>query len=168
MGAAQYEIAPGHYLRQANGEEIEFIKFYLERVKALLPVDANHWEMRFGRNGHRELLPTAEWRYHVVAYPELLDERVALALDLSPKEVEFGFEVIFSNPEKLWAHMYGYRSLLAHGHAAQFSTGDLAILKNHNCALGLLKDTVKSVLLHAPREPRFIADLKNCYNWRSA
>ena len=55
--------------------------------------------------------------------------------------------------------MYQYRSVLAHGGRVEF-TGDLATLRNHAQALGLLRDTVKAVIRQAL--PRLLLDLREC------
>lgn len=63
--------------------------------------------------------------------------------------------------EMIWSKMYGYRSVLAHGGTADFKT-DLKILKNHDQALRLLRDTVKAVTRQALYEPQLLTDLKEC------
>jgi hypothetical protein len=57
--------------------------------------------------------------------------------------------------------MYGYRSNVAHGGNLEL-TGDLTVLKNHDTALSLVKDTVKAVIRHAFAEPQLLMDLRNC------
>ena len=120
VGAEQYELAPGHYLRIATDDEVGFIKFYLKRIEALLPVALDHWEVRLGDNPGHELLPPAEWRYYVIGCPEILDARVQRALDLADPELEFGFEVIFSpnlepavfyHPRRLFNALEGVRAV---------------------------------------------------------
>jgi hypothetical protein len=63
--------------------------------------------------------------------------------------------------EKIWKKMYDYRSVLAHGGAPAFDD-ELQILKNHDNALKLLKQTVKAVIRQALVEPQLLADLRDC------
>jgi hypothetical protein len=83
----------------------------------------------------------------------LLDNRWRPRIDYSP----FGT----TPPEKIWSTMYGYRSCLAHGSEPNFKK-DLKLLGDHDGALKLLKQTVRSVLRQALSEPQFIVDLRNC------
>jgi hypothetical protein len=57
--------------------------------------------------------------------------------------------------------MYDYRSRVAHGGVADF-TGKLRILRNHEEALKLVKDTTKAVIRHALKEPQLLIDLREC------
>lgn len=66
-----------------------------------------------------------------------------------------------ASEETIWGKMYTYRSLLAHGTRAEL-TGELAILKSHEQALALIKETVKSVARQGLIEPQLLLDLKNC------
>ena len=62
----------------------------------------------------------------------LLNHRWSPPLDYSP----FGGV----KPDAIWSKMYSYRSLLAHGGNPDFKR-ELAILKNHDTALSLLRDS---------------------------
>lgn len=57
--------------------------------------------------------------------------------------------------------MYTYRSLVAHGGTTRF-TGELRALGNHENALKLVKETVKSVLRYALDDPQLLLDLREC------
>ncbi len=58
--------------------------------------------------------------------------------------------------------MYHYRSLLAHGGVPNFQERELRILRNHDNALKLLKDTVKATIRQALIEPQLLVDLREC------
>ncbi len=64
-------------------------------------------------------------------------------------------------PKKLWQMMYAYRSAIAHGTQPDFQT-KLRQLKSPAHGLTLVRDAVKTVIRHALREPRLIADLRDC------
>jgi hypothetical protein len=66
-----------------------------------------------------------------------------------------------AKPDIVWAKMYAYRSCLAHGATPDF-TGELAILRDADQALKLLKSAVKAVARQALDEPRLVADLRDC------
>jgi hypothetical protein len=83
----------------------------------------------------------------------LLDHRWARPIDYGP----FGN----ASADTVWSKMYAYRSLLAHGSAPAF-TGDLQVLRSHEHALRLVKETVKSIIRQALEEPRLLRDLKEC------
>jgi hypothetical protein len=83
----------------------------------------------------------------------LLDHRSTHKIDYGP----FGE----AKPEKVWATMYGYRSLVAHGGEPDFS-GELSLLKNEETALKLIKETAKSVIRQALSEPQLLLDLRDC------
>jgi len=83
----------------------------------------------------------------------LLDNRWLPRIDYGP----FGS----TKPETIWSKMYGYRSCLAHGSEPDFKK-DLHLLGDHDRALKLLKQTVRSVLRQALSEPQLIVDLRNC------
>ena len=57
--------------------------------------------------------------------------------------------------------MYEYRSAIAHGVKPDFAK-DLQILKSHDHALELLKETVKAVIRQVLVEPTLIHDLREC------
>ena len=66
-----------------------------------------------------------------------------------------------TKPETLWAKMYTYRSILAHGGTPSF-TGELAVLRSHDDAVRLIREATKAVIRHALREPQLIVDLREC------
>jgi hypothetical protein len=83
----------------------------------------------------------------------LLDHRWSQPLNYSP----FGG----AKADTIWSKMYSYRSLVAHGGTPDF-TGELAILRNRDTALVLLKDTVKAVMRQTLAEPQLLVDLREC------
>ena len=83
----------------------------------------------------------------------LLDNRFERRIDYTP----FGGAA----PEKIWSKMYAYRSLLAHGGNPEFK-GELVALEDHEHALNLLKETVKSTIVQALTEPQLLLDLREC------
>lgn len=83
----------------------------------------------------------------------LLDRRWDKALDYT----SFGG----ATPETIWSKMYTYRSLVAHGGTTTF-TGELEALGNHDNALKLVKETVKSVIRYALDDPQLLLDLREC------
>jgi hypothetical protein len=83
----------------------------------------------------------------------LLNSRFRWAIDYTP----FGDVP----PETIWNKMYAYRSNVAHGATPQF-TGELAVLKNHETALALIKGTVKAVMRQALLEPELLLALREC------
>lgn len=83
----------------------------------------------------------------------LLNNRFASRIDYSPFQA--------APAETVWTKMYTYRSAVAHGSTPSF-TGDLASLRNHEQALGLLKRTVKAVVRQALIEPQLLLDLREC------
>jgi len=83
----------------------------------------------------------------------LLDHRWPRTLDYSP----FGG----ASPDTVWSKMYTYRSQVAHGAAPEF-TGELAVLRSHEAALALIKETVKAVIRQALTESQLLLDLREC------
>lgn len=83
----------------------------------------------------------------------LLDHRWQRTIDYS----SFGG----APPETIWTKMYDYRSLLAHGGVPEF-TGNLTMLRSHQGALKLIKETVKAVIRQALAEPQLLIDLREC------
>src|SRR5262245_53073493 len=83
----------------------------------------------------------------------LLNHRWSPSLDYSP----FGGV----KTDTIWSRMYDYRSLVAHGGTPNFA-GKLALLKNHDAALTLIKDTVKAVMRQTLAEPQLLVDLREC------
>jgi hypothetical protein len=67
-----------------------------------------------------------------------------------------------ASSDTIWSKMYSYRSMIAHGSTANFSTGELALLKSPVQALNLLRQTTKAVARHALVELQLIVDLKDC------
>jgi hypothetical protein len=63
--------------------------------------------------------------------------------------------------DAIWTQMYDYRSCLAHGKTPDFAR-ELKTLGNHDRALSLIKETVKTVLRRALIEPQLLADLRDC------
>lgn len=66
------------------------------------------------------------------------------------------------NPETIWTKMYSFRSKLAHGDPADFSSKEFMALVNYETALKLLKETVKAVTRQALTEPTLLVNLKDC------
>ncbi len=83
----------------------------------------------------------------------LLNRRWDKALDYTPFDG--------ATPETIWSKMYTYRSLVALGGTTRF-TGELRALGNHENALKLVKETVKSVLRYALDDPQLLLDLREC------
>ena len=83
----------------------------------------------------------------------LLDNRWEPRIDYRPFQG--------AKPDTIWSTMYRYRSSLAHGGEPDFKH-DLVLLQDHECALKLLKVTLKAVLRQALIEPQLITDLRNC------
>lgn len=84
----------------------------------------------------------------------LLDHRWKPGIDYS----NFGN----ANSDTVWTRMYQYRSVIAHGGTADFSSGELQVLKNSKNALRLLKETTKALIRQTLVEPQLIVDLKEC------
>jgi hypothetical protein len=84
----------------------------------------------------------------------LLDHRWSPRLDYA--------EFAGTSSDAIWKKMYHYRSILAHGDAPDFSSGELKALGSHGNAMALLKSTVKATARLALIEPQLLADLKNC------
>jgi hypothetical protein len=95
LQANAIEVADGHVLRRASSEEISEIKeitkqfgFVYSRLPGAL------WEHPWPGGGN--LLPVSEWRYFVIEFRgnnQILEE-LKSAFDLSPVELEVGFQVI--------------------------------------------------------------------------
>ena len=66
-----------------------------------------------------------------------------------------------ANADTIWSKMYQYRSQIAHGASPTF-TGELQILQSPEQARALVIATTKAVARQALREPRLIADLRDC------
>lgn len=64
-------------------------------------------------------------------------------------------------PEHVWAKMYEYRSAVAHGGTPDFS-GSLKSLGSPECALALIKNTLKAVIRQSLAEPQLLRDLREC------
>lgn len=62
-------------------------------------------------------------------------------------------------PKKVWAQLYGYRSAIAHGGTADFSSGSLQVLGSRDNALNFLRAVVKRLIRHAYAEPQLLRDL---------
>jgi hypothetical protein len=63
--------------------------------------------------------------------------------------------------EKIWRHLYGYRSAMAHNPLIDFQS-EFKILKDKTVVRTFLDEVVKLTLIFAMQEPEFLADLKNC------
>lgn len=62
----------------------------------------------------------------------------------------------------IWSALYGYRSTVAHGGMANFSSGQLQCLKDRRNADSFLFLTVQSLIRHSLREPQLYRDIKEC------
>ena len=84
----------------------------------------------------------------------LLSRRFSKALD---------FSSFLSNisEKKIWAALYKYRSILAHGGVPDFQN-DLNVLKDASNAKAFLKEVVKALLRHCLKEPQLYKDLRDC------
>ncbi|VWB57514.1 hypothetical protein BLA6860_02659 [Burkholderia lata] len=66
-----------------------------------------------------------------------------------------------TDPRKIWAALYSYRSALAHGGVAEFGKS-LQVLKSATVATDFLRNVVAALLRQALIEPQLLHDLKNC------
>lgn len=64
--------------------------------------------------------------------------------------------------EKTWDALYELRSCVAHGATPDFSRGLLANLKASDHAVGLVRESCRSLIRQALEEPELMADLKDC------
>jgi hypothetical protein len=84
----------------------------------------------------------------------LLAERMSLPLDY----------VVFSKDvraDQIWKRLYQYRSLIAHGSHAEFSSGPLALLKDQRTADRFLTTATRRLLRLAINEPALVTALKS-------
>jgi len=69
-------------------------------------------------------------------------------------------------PETIWAKLYRYRSLIAHGVIGrgnqQKFEGELAALRGHDMAFDLVSAAVKAVARQSLLEPKLLTDLRDC------
>ena len=73
-------------------------------------------------------------------------------------------EKFFENTseKKIWSALYKFRSIIAHGGVADFSSGDLQCLKNAQTAKTFLLDVVRKMIRHTFSEPVLYRDLRAC------
>lgn len=64
--------------------------------------------------------------------------------------------------KKVWDALYAFRSGIAHGGGADFSSGSLKCLKDSNNATDFLKKVVGLLLRQYIKEPQLFEDLKPC------
>ncbi len=85
----------------------------------------------------------------------LLDRRFA-------EQLRYGafFEEV--EERKAWNALYAFRSLIAHGGETDFDGNTLRILKSHDAVVGFLRHATKLLIRFALKEPRLVADLKEC------
>lgn len=67
-----------------------------------------------------------------------------------------------ASEKKIWSALYKYRSTIAHGGIADFSSGDLQLLKDQQTAKMFLLDVVRKMIRHAFTEPVLYRDLRAC------
>jgi hypothetical protein len=97
MASSGVEIAPGHTLRRATNEEMQFIKDMITSLFAH-HFGAGLWETRQPKSGSGKYvrLPAKQWRYFVIEFSsenenlELLQEALAIA----PYGLEIGFTLL--------------------------------------------------------------------------
>ncbi len=77
------------------------------------------------------------------------------------KPLEFASFQSNVSEKKIWAALYMYRSILAHGGVPDFKK-DLNVLKDANIAKAFLKEVVKALLRHCLKEPQLYRDLRDC------
>lgn len=87
-------------------------------------------------------------------------KKIALLNNRFPRPLDYA---AFGNAstEKVWAKLYKYRSLIAHGGEARFDR-DLTVLQSPACAFALLRSATKAVARQALVEPQLLADLRDC------
>jgi hypothetical protein len=156
------QIAHIHNLTQQNEAKLIDFDGYIGQLSALkeLPRDS---PLRF--LGYFALLESLLTHAPVPTDPydsitrqikkklTLLEHRLLYPIDFG----EFGTE----KHERIWAKMYDYRSKVAHGGKPNF-TNEHKLLKSHQCALNLVRETAKAVITQALREPQLILDLQEC------
>lgn len=86
-------------------------------------------------------------------------KKIALLNNRWPDRIDY---TAFGAPgDKVWSKMYEYRSLIAHGNTPKIE-GKLQLLGNHERALQLVKETVKSTIRYALEGPQLLVDLREC------
>jgi hypothetical protein len=156
------EIARIHTLVTAQAREPLFPAAQIQNISELKTLPHNSPLRLLGYFAVLEAMlthvPKPEDRYDSITRQikkklSLLNSRLSRPIDYSP----FGKE----EPEKVWAEMYGYRSTVAHGGTPDFKKKHRT-LRSLDCALNLVKETVKAVITHALREPELVRDLREC------
>lgn len=64
--------------------------------------------------------------------------------------------------DKVWTAIYHYRSAIAHGASADFSSKELRILGGASQALGFVRASTVAVMRHTLDEPELVSDLRAC------
>jgi hypothetical protein len=64
--------------------------------------------------------------------------------------------------DKIWARLYGFRSVVAHGGEPDFTRGDMALLKSRGDAVSFVRGAVRALVRHSFKEPQLYRDLKDC------
>lgn len=86
-----------------------------------------------------------------------------IAFIASRMRVPFMYDLFGPNvppAERVWKALYRYRSAIAHGREANFSSSELRILKGEGTAHRFLDDAVRRVLRHAVADPAVFRDLR--------
>ncbi len=88
-------------------------------------------------------------------------KKMALLNRRFPRELPYG---VFGNAstDTVWGKLYSYRSKIAHGSNADFSSGDLSTLHGADRALAFLREATLAVVRQALSEPELLADLREC------
>lgn len=122
-GELPIEVIPRHIFRKARPSEIEIIEHHLNKLLAsafrrwpsynakvvIESQNENSSSFRF------EELPVEQWKYWVIAYEGSVSAVHTLtpAASLLDPEIEFGFEIFFSEPDQR-GKVVGYSSMPLH------------------------------------------------------
>jgi len=121
-GPMPVEIIQGHIFRQACPAEIETINSLFRKT---IGISSFQWprydavvreEKYEGRSSyHYEILPSDKWKYWVVAFEgtNVSVHRIAQVALLLDPDIDFGFEVYFTEPDQQ-GDVIGYSSLPLH------------------------------------------------------
>ncbi|MDO8334414.1 MAG: HEPN domain-containing protein [Nitrosomonas sp.] len=114
LSPVPYEMTTDHLFRRATSNEIEIID---NTVKEMSASPHKHTLKRFWKRRlpgppyiKDDLLPEEEWRYYVITFNgenSHLMQYIQAASDISPKEIEIGFNITFHMSGEKICHSYG-------------------------------------------------------------
>lgn len=159
-----YNIYTSISTKGLNGDSFPEIKRAMELFDSLNLLPESSGFLIIGLFSIIELLithnPKLEDRGDSISHQ--MQSKIPLLSRRFDRPIDYSLFQSAQGDKKIWSSLYSYRSAIAHGGEADFTSSNLRALENPSKAMLFLRSVVKAMLRHSLLEPHLYRDLRAC------